>query len=473
VGTSELRVEHLDPATLLVDVNVRHDARLDADFLASIREHGVLVPIVAVRTSDGHVRVRYGHRRTLAAVEAQRDAVPVVVVGDDSDTDADQVTRLLTQYAENTHRSGLTTSEQVDVFTQLAAFGLTPGQIARRTRARKADVTAALAVADSDLAKAASERYEFLTLDQAATVAAFDDDAEAVKALVAAAKGGQFDHVAQRLRDERERSQASARLTDVMTEARIPVIEQPDYTDKKITAIRDLSHDGQPLTEEMHATCPGRAAYIRPAWTDALVQAVHVCTDPRAHGHSDRHSGITKAAGPLTEHEKAERAQVRENNAAWRSAEKVRRDWLRTFLARKTAPKDAATYIAAEIASGSHHLRRALERSHPLGRDILGHNTSGQGWRSGEDITRTVEQANPARAQMIALGLILTAHEDATGVHSWRNPDRATRRYLRYLVANGYSPADVERLVIDSGADSETPSDPAGDDTDTDDAHAA
>ncbi len=61
-------LEYVDPATLLVDVNVRHDARVDKDFVASIREHGVLVPIVAVRTSEGALRVRYGHRRTLAVI---------------------------------------------------------------------------------------------------------------------------------------------------------------------------------------------------------------------------------------------------------------------------------------------------------------------------------------------------------------------------------------------------------------------
>ena len=63
---------HLDPATLLVDVNVRHDARLDPAFLASIKDHGVLIPIVAVRTADrrdpGPVRApahpRRRHRRT-------------------------------------------------------------------------------------------------------------------------------------------------------------------------------------------------------------------------------------------------------------------------------------------------------------------------------------------------------------------------------------------------------------------------
>ncbi len=46
-------VEHIDPWCLLVDVNVRHDTRLDKDFVASIKEHGVLVPIVAVRTLTG------------------------------------------------------------------------------------------------------------------------------------------------------------------------------------------------------------------------------------------------------------------------------------------------------------------------------------------------------------------------------------------------------------------------------------
>ena len=456
MGTTELRVELLDPTTLLVDVNVRHDARLDADFLASIREHGVLVPIVAVRTSDGQVRVRHGHRRTLAAVETDRREVPVVVIGDDADTDPEQVTRLITQHAENTHRAGLTTAEQVDVFTQLAAFGLTPGQIARRTRARKADVTAALAVGGNDLAKAAAARYEFLTLDQAATVADFADDTDAVKALIAAAKTGQFDHVAQRLRDDRDRARAAATLTETLAAAGVPVIEAPDYSDKKITALRDLSHDGQPLTEDTHAACPGRAAYLRPTWGEPPVQAVHVCTDPKTHGHTPRHDS-TKLGGALTDEEKADRARVRENNAAWRSAETVRRDWLRTFCARKTAPKDAAVFIAQAISSGDHALRRALERSHPLGRDLLGLDTSRRHAPAAVD-------TSPSRAQMIALGLVLAAYEDATDVHTWRNPDRATRRYLRYLIANGYAAADVERLVLDSDTD-----DAAGDSDAADD----
>lgn len=58
-------IEQVDPASLLVDLKVRHDPRVDAAFTASIKELGVLVPIVAVRTAERALRVRFGHRRTL------------------------------------------------------------------------------------------------------------------------------------------------------------------------------------------------------------------------------------------------------------------------------------------------------------------------------------------------------------------------------------------------------------------------
>lgn len=56
---------------------------------------------------------------------------------------------------ENEHRTGLTTAERADVIGQLSAFGVSATQIARRTRANKTEVTAALAVHGSELARAA------------------------------------------------------------------------------------------------------------------------------------------------------------------------------------------------------------------------------------------------------------------------------------------------------------------------------
>jgi ParB family chromosome partitioning protein len=102
-----LAVEQLDPATLLLDANIRTAATLDKALVASVRDVGVLMPIVAVRTAEGAVRVRYGHRRTLAAIEADRRTVPVIVTGAD---DADDVARIVTQWHENEHRAGLSTA---------------------------------------------------------------------------------------------------------------------------------------------------------------------------------------------------------------------------------------------------------------------------------------------------------------------------------------------------------------------------
>jgi ParB family chromosome partitioning protein len=83
-------------------------------------------------------------------------------------------------------------------------------------------------VAKSDLAKAASDRYDFLTLEQAAAVAEFDDDAEAVKQLILTAQQGHgFGHLVQRLRDERKERIATQPIIDELTAAGVKIIDRP------------------------------------------------------------------------------------------------------------------------------------------------------------------------------------------------------------------------------------------------------
>jgi ParB family chromosome partitioning protein len=98
------------------------------------------------------------------------------------------------------------------VIDQLAAFGISPPQITKRLKTRRADVDAAITISRSDLAKAATARYDWLTLDHAATVAEFEGQPDTVTALIAVAKTGQFDHVAQRARDDRAEATAGAAL---------------------------------------------------------------------------------------------------------------------------------------------------------------------------------------------------------------------------------------------------------------------
>jgi len=121
-----IRIELLDPHTLLVDVNVRRDVQRDKQFVDSIRDHGVLAPIVAIDTPFG-IRVRHGHRRTLAAVESGHDKVPVFVVDPrtgDPNANVAEIEQLVTQHVKNIHRAGLPSDDEDGFAGQLAAFGL-------------------------------------------------------------------------------------------------------------------------------------------------------------------------------------------------------------------------------------------------------------------------------------------------------------------------------------------------------------
>jgi ParB family chromosome partitioning protein len=81
-----------------------------------------------------------------------------------------------------------------------------------------------------------------------------------------------------------------------------------------------------------------------------------------------------------------------------------------------------------------------MEASVPLAADLLG-------LGSREAIDKAAAEATDACALLIALVVVLAAHEDATGVHSWRSPDAATRRYLGWLADNGYPLSEVEALA--------------------------
>src|SRR5262249_46820964 len=141
------------------------------------------VPITLVRRPGGQLRVRTGHRRTLGC---QRAGVPVLgfVAGDEGDERADRRARLIEQWNENHHREPMTVRDETAVV--LALFeeeGMTEATIAKATGLPRPQVSASLTVARSEVAVKAAERWDFLTLDQAATLAEFEADEEALTAL--------------------------------------------------------------------------------------------------------------------------------------------------------------------------------------------------------------------------------------------------------------------------------------------------
>lgn len=244
-------VEHIDPNAIIIEANVRPSAPLTKEFVASIRENGVLTPVLARRDAQGNVVVRAGQRRTLAAREAGLSSIPAYIVEADEAT----VERIVQQMVENDQREALTDGERAAAFQQLAFEGLSVTAIAKRTGTKQAVVKSGLAVAENAVAASAIQEHQ-LTLDQAATLIEFEDD-EATRADligIAINDPAQFAHAAQRARDDRARAQVKAQTEDELRGRGYEILDhdrgyyETDYRRRRTSRTPGQSGRKQPMT---------------------------------------------------------------------------------------------------------------------------------------------------------------------------------------------------------------------------------
>ena len=247
-----------------------------------------------------------------------------------------------------------------------------------------------------------------------------------------------------------------------------------------------LRHDGEPLTPEAHADCPGRGAFFR---SYDLTRPVHYCAGPDTHGHSLRDSdrgpsgaaagaagtaGTTGPTGPGDpDRPDGTRRLVIEGNKAWKASAEVRKRWLMTHLfARRTAPREVAPFVARQLLAMPDPLRQGLSPAHSR---LLFSELTGQSaarWLEACDTT-------PAgRLPLLMLGPIAVAYEQAmteVGKNTWR-PDRYSPcprlkagRYLALLASIGYELSDIEQAV--AGGTPYTGDTPPGDPLAADNTH--
>ncbi|HET7433706.1 MAG TPA: ParB/RepB/Spo0J family partition protein [Thermoanaerobaculia bacterium] len=102
----------------------------------SVREHGIVQPLVVTRSGDNKFRLIAGERRFRAAQKAGLDAVPVVIKDAMTDGDALQVALI-----ENIQREDLNPIEEAVAYHQLhEEFGLTQEEIAKRVGKERSTV---------------------------------------------------------------------------------------------------------------------------------------------------------------------------------------------------------------------------------------------------------------------------------------------------------------------------------------------
>ncbi|WP_374976634.1 ParB/RepB/Spo0J family partition protein [Microbacterium trichothecenolyticum] len=438
-------VEHIAPSTLIVETNVRTTAPLDAGFVDSIRQVGVLTPLLAWRDQDGGVHVRAGQRRTLAAREAGIPTVPVYVVdaGDD-----DTARRIVEQLIENDQREALTDADRIQAWRALELEGLSATAIAKRTGAKRDRVKTGLAVAQNPTATDAVSDGG-LTLDQAAILLEFDGDIDTVTELteVATTDPGYFPVAVERARQDRVARDAKEKVEQEEAARGHRILDErpSDYNTAPYRVRMLRTADDEPVDPDTIQGKPGVAVYVA-TYYGGEARPEYYLDDPAAFGFTVREeSGYGSGggqSGPMTDEQKAERKELIAHNKEWDAAETVRREWLTQFLARKATPKNAQAVIAEALTTARWKIADGLTRGSTTARTLLGIDNADYGDQIAEYLA-----AHPHRAVHVTLAVVLGGIEQNTNRNNWRAPGPDTAWYLRTLQGWGYPLCPVERIA--------------------------
>ena len=439
-------LEMLDPATLTVDVNVRKDAALTADFIASIKEHGVMEPVIAHRKEDGTVHVLMGQRRTRAAVEAQRPEIPVMII-----ESPEEAERIVTQVVENIQRAELTEADEADAYHQLSLIGVSAASIAKRTGRKKTAVEGALKAKASEAGTAALDRG--WSIETALIMAEFEQDDAATADLesVLMDEPDQLFHLAQQIRDDRAReAELTALIDGLKADGKTIVDYAGHYADEENLFVTAANRaDGEPATDE-----DANAAFVSTNYLGehnvrlAIAGWKELGFTPK-HERYDGGSNVQK--GPMTEEQKAERKTLIANNKAAESATTVRREFVKTLLAKKQPPKGWQYFTAHAL---THHPETASGYDGKVAAEMVGAK-SDESDRWGWNPLRDHVAASTARPEFSLIALVCAGYEKTIAKDSWRSPSQTHRDYLNQLVTWGYTASETEQMIIDSGQPAE------------------
>src|SRR5699024_1528540 len=117
---------------------------LNKTFLRSIKDLGVITPVIVKTAPTGGYSVVDGQRRTLAAVQLGLPLIPVTLI----ETIRDDADLISTQIVVNDEREAVSAWETAQGIQQLSLLGVPAGQIQKRTGKSKAVVAAALEVTE-------------------------------------------------------------------------------------------------------------------------------------------------------------------------------------------------------------------------------------------------------------------------------------------------------------------------------------
>lgn len=345
--------------------NPRHDVGDVTDLAVSIKDHGVLEPLVVVpfddlpedaATGPRRKSVEYaliaGHRRLAAAREAKVKTVPVIVRHDLATRDAQVAAMVI----ENQHRADLSPVEEGEAYQLLLditpsstqakvaqAVGMPKKRVSERLRLTQLADTAKTAIHDGQLSL--TDALEILTIEKR-----HPDLAE--KAALAAGTPD-FKYELTRAKQDAETLDRFDTVRALATELGTQILDKaPDYGNAAVRRVGANTH-GVDIDEALedrdealtaigraHADCPGAAVYI-PKGASAAYELGWSCTQFNDHHVPSMDDRAAERAAKDAEWERQRAADEEARLAALTDQERAEEE-------RAAAEKAAAEQAHAE-----------------------------------------------------------------------------------------------------------------------------
>lgn len=329
--------------------NIRHNAVADTELVDSIREQGLLQPLVVTGKADSTAGTTYlliaGHRRLDALKRAGFTHASVVIRHDLTD-EADQVAAML---VENGRRADLTPVEEAEGFDLLSELGWSVDQIAAASGRSKTTVTERRKLTRlPEKTKTAVDAAQ-VTIDDALRLAKLPpaDQARIDRYVGMADFKLELSSTENRIQAEAALKAEVKRLRD----AGVPELEQPHDANYRHTLTHSLhgmvqlSVTGKPNASD-HDGC---LAFViaRPTDVNRGFKTVwEVCTDPGKHDeqlavqHAERKAAIAAENAEREARMEAYRIQREEERQSAKVARQLRVDDLLAGLRLKPTQLD-------------------------------------------------------------------------------------------------------------------------------------
>jgi len=124
------RFDHINIESINVDEGIRKsidDKALD-ELVTSIKEHGILQPIIVEETGEEQYKLHIGNRRTAAARILGLEKVPAIILDDQLEAKKSLEIMLV----ENLQREDLDPIDEAEAYDNLRGMGVKVSEIARR-----------------------------------------------------------------------------------------------------------------------------------------------------------------------------------------------------------------------------------------------------------------------------------------------------------------------------------------------------